>query len=143
MSNMMNVAATIVNIMNEVNELNDMNSVKTNPIIDTECLSNVSTMSLSSNDSISDILNDSEYDRPLVNLEEKTIYNNQEFQVKYEGKYVDFIPYKTSFRLIKVPICRYENIPERVFGKIEINDKYNSVTVIYKTFKKKHIKIKK
>ena len=139
MSNMMNVATTIVNIMNDVN-VNDMNSIKTNPVIDVESsLSSVSTVSLSSNDSISDILNDAD---DTASIEDK-IYINEEFQVKYEGKYVDFIPYKTSFRLIKVPICRYENIPDKVFGKIEIYDKYNSVTSIYKTFKKKYVKIKK
>jgi hypothetical protein len=74
---------------------------------------------------------------------ESVIYN-QTFQVKHEGKYVDFIPYKTSFMTLSPTVINtYENLPDKVFGKFELNDKYNTVTVIYKTFKKKYIKVKK
>lgn len=71
--------------------------------------------------------------------------DHQSFQVKYEGTYVDFIPYKSSYslRLIPIAISKYEQIPDKVFGKIEIKDyKTNTNTVIYRSFKKKYIKIK-
>ena len=81
---------------------------------------------------------------PEITFNIECVKYNQTFQVKHEGKYVDFIPYKISFRVLSpTVITRYENLPDKVFGKFEINDKYNTITVIYKTFKKKYIKVKK
>lgn len=66
---------------------------------------------------------------------------SQKFQVKYNGKYVDFIPYKNVYNLTNSKqIDCYENIPENAFGKIKIKDD-NTITEIYMTFKKKNIKI--
>jgi len=71
--------------------------------------------------------------------------DHQYFQVKYEGIYIDFIPYKStnSLKLIPIAISSYDQIPDKVVGKIEIKDyKTNTNTVIYRSFKKKYIKIK-
>ena len=74
----------------------------------------------------------------------ETIYNSnesQKFQVKYQGKYVEFIPYKNVYNLTNSKqIDCYENIPENAFGKLIIKEK-NTITEIYTTIKKKKIKI--
>ena len=61
------------------------------------------------------------------------------FEIKYEGKYVDFYPYKSSYVKNTIPISIYDNIPEKVFGKLII--KQSSIT-LYKTVDKKDIRIK-
>lgn len=68
----------------------------------------------------------------------------QLFELKYEGKYTDLIPYTGNYNLKEYPRekCRYECLPKLVFGKIEIKDKYNNKTMIYGTFKKKYIRVK-
>lgn len=80
----------------------------------------------------------------VVRQNSETIYNSnisQKFQVKYQGKYVDFIPYKNLYKLTNSKqIDCYENIPENAFGKIIIKEK-NTITDIYTTIKKKKIKI--
>lgn len=76
---------------------------------------------------------------------ENMIINKQEFEVKYEGKYVDFYPFKLRVNKI-IPITRYDNIPDNVFGKIIIDDKSNKFitkTTIYKSFNKKYVRVKK
>jgi hypothetical protein len=74
----------------------------------------------------------------------ETSYNSnfsQKFQVKYNGKYVDFIPYKNVYNLTNSKqIECYEHIPENAFGKIIIKEK-NTITDLYTTIKKKKIKI--
>lgn len=66
---------------------------------------------------------------------------SQKFQVKYQGKYVDFIPYKNVYSSsYPKQIDCYENIPEIAFGKIIIKEN-NTITDIYTTIKKKKIKI--
>lgn len=80
------------------------------------------------------VLNDINFEKPLPQL----------FQLKYEGKYIDFIPYKGTYTLKQYPIeqCNYDSLPKEVFGKIEIKDKRGNDT-IYGTFKKKYIRVKK
>jgi len=74
----------------------------------------------------------------------ETSYNSnvsQKFQVKYNGKYVDFIPYKNVYSsTYPKQIECYEHIPENAFGKIIIKEK-NTITDLYTTIKKKKIKI--
>lgn len=70
--------------------------------------------------------------------------NKQLFEVKYEGKYVDFYPYKSRINNI-TPILTYDSIPDSVFGKIIIEDTNNKQiikTTIYKTFSKKYVRVK-
>lgn len=64
----------------------------------------------------------------------------QEFEVKHEGKYLSFYPYRSSMNSTK-PILTFDKIPEKVFGKILIHD-LNTITMLYKTVKKKYIRIK-
>jgi hypoxanthine-guanine phosphoribosyltransferase len=64
----------------------------------------------------------------------------QEFEVKHEGKYLSFYPYRSSMNSTN-PILTFDKIPEKVFGKILIHD-LNTITMLYKTVKKKYIRIK-
>ena len=124
---------------NNANTVNIINITKTVPIS--------ATLTYKTN---RDMENDTETcslsscSTPEITFNIECVKYNQTFQVKHEGKYVDFIPYKTSFMVLSpIVITRYENLPDKVFGKFEINDNYNTITVIYKTFKKKYIKVKK
>jgi len=79
-----------------------------------------------------------------MNIIERENMNKQLFEVKYEGKYVDFYPYK-SYVNNTIPILIYDNMSDNVFGKIIIEDKNNKIitkTTIYKTFNKKDVRIK-
>ncbi len=119
--------SNIVNIATVMNSLN-MEIIKKNDI-ETE------TSSLSSTTSDQDIMSH------LDELSQKP----QSFQLKYEGKYIDFVPYRGwSCNLKEYPpeLCRYEKLPKSVFGKIEIKDKHNNRTIIYGTFKKRHLRVK-
>ncbi len=64
----------------------------------------------------------------------------QTFEIKYEGKYIDFKAYKSSCFNSASPIYMYDKIPEKVFGSIMIKD---TNTTIYSTFKKKYVRIKR
>lgn len=119
MSNMVNVV-TAMNSLNINVKKNDMET-------DTSSLS-----STTSNQYITTQLDD-------------LSIQSQLFQLKYEDKYTDFVPYREwSYNLKEYPaeLCRYEKLPKNVFGKIEIKDKYNNRTIIYGTFKKRHIRVK-
>ena len=121
MSNIVNVAS----VMNSLNlEIMKKNNVETD------------TSSLSSTTSDQDI---------MTQLDDLSLLQPQKFQLKYEGKYTDFVPYRGwSCNLKEYPaeLCRYEKLPKIVFGKIEIKDKHNNRTIIYGTFKKRHIRVK-
>jgi len=65
---------------------------------------------------------------------------NQTFEIKYEGKYIDFKAYSSSCLNRVSPIYIYDKIPEKVFGSIMIKE---TNTTIYSTFKKKYVRIKR
>jgi len=73
-------------------------------------------------------------------MSESIIINEkcQEFEVIYNGKYLDFYPYTYRIHNMK-EICSYDLIPTNVFGKILIKEKN---TTIYMTFKKKNVRVK-
>lgn len=93
--------------------------------------------------SLSSTMSDQEIFNPLESSDQPQ--TPQLFELKYEGKYTDFTPYKGTYQLKPYPAesCRYECLPKMVFGKIEIKDKHDNKTMIYGTFKKRHIRVKK
>jgi len=123
------------NVVHISNIMNTINSIKNENEMDTSSVSSTT----------SDLDQDQEQRDKTCLEKSQYLHQPQSFQVKYEGTYVDFIPYKSSYSLSLIPIAisKYEQIPDKVFGKIEIKDyKTNTNTVIYRSFKKKYIKIK-
>lgn len=121
------------NIANVAVLMNAVNMIK-NPETDTS--------SLSSTTSDPEIFNPFESTEQPLHLQ---LQSPELFELKYEGKYIDFTPYKGNYNLREYPPdkCRYEYLPKMVFGKIEIKDKHDNKTLIYGTFKKRHIRVKK